>query len=262
MHIPVKLTLLALLTCFSCRQASFNDSENVSEALGFDTIEYLRVDDNSFGGMDTTAVVKYLARKEDFLSEPLQHSYLYEVFVSENLLLSGEIILRTTGSRWIDSPKEQKEIEYLYSDELQLDSFPAIFREVGVPFWKVAVEKTGAIENEERVWMHPPRRNVLAILELAPFPELRFPIEVGKSWTSTLNLYEGWGKYSYQPIPSKHSISSLDIKTNKVNIVASSKFGEMSCESKFTFSEKGVLLSGAHLFSPWDINITFDLVGE
>jgi len=43
-------------------------------------------------------------------------------------------------------------------------------------------EKTGVIENEKNVWMHPPRQMMFRILELNPFPFIQEPYEIGTSW--------------------------------------------------------------------------------
>ena len=41
--------------------------------------------------------------------------------------------------------------------------------------YKDRVESTGIIENDKKVWIHPPRSGEFALLEYFPFPELQFP---------------------------------------------------------------------------------------
>ena len=55
--------------------------------------------------------------------------------------------------------------------------------------------KTGIIENVEKIWMHPFRSNQFAFTEVAPFPEIEYPLKVGKTWTGQLRLQEGWGDW-------------------------------------------------------------------
>ncbi len=43
-------------------------------------------------------------------------------------------------------------------------------------------EITGLIENENNVWMHPPRQMMFRILELNPFPFIQAPYEIGTTW--------------------------------------------------------------------------------
>ncbi|MDQ1772976.1 hypothetical protein GQR60_12760 [Labilibaculum sp. A4] len=42
--------------------------------------------------------------------------------------------------------------------------------------------QTGIIENENRIWLHPPRNDQYMIHEYSPFPEIRFPLAVGNKW--------------------------------------------------------------------------------
>ncbi|PKQ63554.1 hypothetical protein BZG02_09285 [Labilibaculum filiforme] len=42
--------------------------------------------------------------------------------------------------------------------------------------------QTGIIENENRIWLHPPRNDQYQIHEYTPFPEVRFPLKVGSKW--------------------------------------------------------------------------------
>lgn len=57
------------------------------------------------------------------------------------------------------------------------------------------VENTGVIENERQLWMHPFRSNQYNFTEVAPFPEVKFPVEVGREWSSSLGIGAGWGDW-------------------------------------------------------------------
>lgn len=59
---------------------------------------------------------------------------------------------------------------------------------------------TGLIENKHRVWTHPNRMYGLEIVEFSPFPEIRFPLKKGTTWTSTISpgpnpSYNQWIKF-------------------------------------------------------------------
>lgn len=52
---------------------------------------------------------------------------------------------------------------------------------------------TGLIENEKNVWLHPPREFLFEILELNPFPYIKYPLEIGHSWDWKLKIGSAWG---------------------------------------------------------------------
>lgn len=47
---------------------------------------------------------------------------------------------------------------------------------------------SGITEHDTAVWIHPPREGVYKKLELSPFPMVQFPLEVGNSWTWSLEI--------------------------------------------------------------------------
>jgi len=57
-------------------------------------------------------------------------------------------------------------------------------------FW--TNEVTGAIENQENIWLHPPRSEFFQILELNPFPYIKKPYQVGTTWTWKLAFGSMW----------------------------------------------------------------------
>lgn len=48
-------------------------------------------------------------------------------------------------------------------------------------------------ENNELVWIHPPRRLFFKILELNPFPYIKKPIKIGAKWTWSLQIGSHYG---------------------------------------------------------------------
>lgn len=52
---------------------------------------------------------------------------------------------------------------------------------------------SGIVENERNLWMHPNRDLLFQVLELNPFPYIRYPIKKGKSWKWKLTIGSQWG---------------------------------------------------------------------
>jgi hypothetical protein len=49
----------------------------------------------------------------------------------------------------------------------------------------------GVVEDDSTLWSHPPRAGEYRVLELSPFPYLKFPLARGKHWTDSLAV-GGW----------------------------------------------------------------------
>lgn len=87
--------------------------------------------------------------------------------------------------------------------------------------------KTGVIENEKNIWMHPPRSKYFRILELNPFPFIQAPFEVGTQWEWSLKIGAGWGDERWKiwegSIENKYQYEITDKKK------ITTKFGELDC---------------------------------
>lgn len=53
--------------------------------------------------------------------------------------------------------------------------------------------ETGLVDNENNIWMHPPRNEYFKILELNPFPYIQKPFQIGNSWSWELSVGSHWG---------------------------------------------------------------------
>ena len=84
---------------------------------------------------------------------------------------------------------------------------------------------SGVIENEKNLWAHPPRDYYFNILELNPFPYIKFPLKIGAKWNWELEIGSKWGderwrtwegnitnSYSYEV----ESIKEIDFKDQKL----------------------------------------------
>ena len=53
----------------------------------------------------------------------------------------------------------------------------------------------GVLQSSSKVWMHPIRQNQYRITEIAPFPQIIFPIKKNTSWKDTLYIYATMGTF-------------------------------------------------------------------
>ena len=128
-------------------------------------------------------------------------------------LISDEYIwMMATGRDWEYEPDSQDEIAIQYSpDQTKIDFIKQYT--INPEFesgWKEG-EVTGIIETEETVWMHPFRSNQYIFTEVASFPYVKLPLERGNQWTSSLNIYENWGRWSDNTLQSTYSVIDLEV---------------------------------------------------
>lgn len=50
----------------------------------------------------------------------------------------------------------------------------------------------GLVENKHNVWLHPPRDCAFRILELNPFPYVKYPLAIGHTWQHSLIIGSSW----------------------------------------------------------------------
>ncbi len=108
-------------------------------------------------------------------------------------------------------------------------------------------EVTGAIENENNVWIHPPRSNFFEILELNPFPYIKAPYKIGTKWNWALKIGDNWSnklwiewegvienKYDYEIINKKNISTKLgNLECYVISSKAKSRIGETELISYF-----------------------------
>jgi hypothetical protein len=51
----------------------------------------------------------------------------------------------------------------------------------------------GVVEDDSTLWSHPPRDGEYRVLELSPYPYLKFPLRRGKRWTDSLAVGAWYG---------------------------------------------------------------------
>ena len=170
-------------------------------------------------------------------------------YSASNKLISKErILLMATGKRWEHNPEKQDEILVKYEfDKESIDSinlYQLNKSAVSDEWWQTV--STGIRENVEEIWMHPFRSNQYNFTEVAPFPQIKFPLSVGKKWNdNTITLQEGWGDWSHMKVKSTFEILSKEtVQTNygelencwKVKAVSNFDLGQS--EVTFWFHER------------------------
>lgn len=86
---------------------------------------------------------------------------------------------------------------------------------------------SGIIENEDNIWMHPPRDQYFKILELNPFPYVKAPYKIGTKWNWNLTIGGQWGDERWKTwegnIENTYDYEITDKKT------ISTAFGDLEC---------------------------------
>jgi len=93
-------------------------------------------------------------------------TYLYAVeYTADAITTTDTVKIQATGRPWRVDPEKQLEIVITYSLENLDKSMFAGQSSIG---W-VHSDTTGAVDNNESCWFHPPRHNQYRFLEPAPF---------------------------------------------------------------------------------------------
>ncbi|WP_010232471.1 hypothetical protein [Gillisia marina] len=110
------------------------------------------------------------------------------------------------------------------------------------------LSSSGVIENEDNIWMHPPRDKYFSILEINPFPYIKTPYEIGNEWNWTLEIGDGWSDKRWKAwegqIENKYNYKITDRKSLKTNLgdidcyviesTANSRIGETKLKAYFS----------------------------
>lgn len=109
-------------------------------------------------------------------------------------LTREHIRLHPTEEVWDMAPRQtlmEIELDFSATDSARFAPFPLNHKSRA---WRSSYRE-GVIQNAKRVWMHPIRSNQYVLTELAPFPEVVFPLRADTSWENTLWIYEAFGSF-------------------------------------------------------------------
>jgi len=102
---------------------------------------------------------------------------------------------------------------------------------------------TGLLNSTSRVWLHPPRIGPLEILEAFPFPDIRFPIEVGSEWKNSIKVVSGFAELNGKNIKSNYELISLKPGTSvydtlwEIHAVSTFESSKSKYYAKYLFSK-------------------------
>mgnify|MGYP000893402175 CR=1 FL=1 len=152
----------------------------------------------------------------------LERNYTYEVTYVDSLdkLLSYETLtLQPTEKVW---ERDSKQTLVIFLSNYSSSDSALLFQKAQNGLKRSWMHKyeEGVIENENRIWIHPLRQNQYVLTEIAPFPEVKLPLEVNRSWQSMLQIYEGFGSFQGD-VKSNYIIESREARHYK--------FGTLAC---------------------------------
>ncbi|RNI29621.1 hypothetical protein EFA69_08670 [Rufibacter immobilis] len=143
-----------------------------------------------------------------------------------------------TGRAWPAQPEVQDEVAQQFEvrdEELVELRKHFVNRKLAALDVITTQETTGVIENSEEVWMHPFRSNQFDFTEVAGFPEVQLPLEIGKTWTSYIHPGKGWGDWENTTVTSVYRVKKQEkLKTAfrefencwKIACVSTAPFGD------------------------------------
>ncbi len=242
----ITLSILFLSLNIGCLNKDVNKSvfspiECTPEKMPeFDGNKVTILDDNGNAVKDT--IISVIKKKRTVFRPCRELIYRAKFTSSKNELISNSRIkLMATGKRWQFQPEKQDEIivQYEFTGEDFKRNEKSQLNKTFLTNWaKEGIE--GVIENVEKVWMHPFRGNQFNFTEVAPFPEVRLPLKIGKFWTGSLDILEGWGDWENTHVYSEYTITANENITTifgqiencwKVESKSKCKFGQ----SKFNY---------------------------
>lgn len=141
-----------------------------------------------------------------------QYIYQAKYWDEEYNLISDELIwMMATGKDWEYQPERQDEIIIQYNfNEKKIEEIQKFnINKTLTHSWESSVT-TGIIEDGNETLMHPFRQNQYGFTEVASFPYVSFPLEVGKAWNSKLNIHEDWGDWSGSTLENYYEVISID----------------------------------------------------
>lgn len=158
-------------------------------------------------GLDT--IKKRLQKTYDVFT-PCEINVYEAIYKSRRgaVLSIGYIKTLPTGNRWKFAKEIQNElkIEYELPNKKTRDLLERNNINKGNNLEWTGMTSEGVIENEDEIFMHPFRSNQYAFTEIAPFPEIQKPIEVGQKWKGELSIGTGYGEWSNTVFKNKYKV--------------------------------------------------------
>jgi len=241
-------TISIFIAFFSCQND--NHTQNKPYELVMDGIYFEIVDSTN------TNPNRYTIDNQLYKGD---NSYIYNYYY-ENL--DGEKFLSELKQgieKWklvpIDSANEKTFTKVKMTvNESNPVSFPSDYSQTVIDYEILnqtgesrGYSSTGLVENQQNIWMHPPRDLLFRILQLNPWPFIQKPYEVGNTFGWKLGIGDAWGDerwknfegsvenvYHYE-ITDKAYFSVLmgDLECFKIEATAESRIGKSGLTAYF-----------------------------
>lgn len=171
-----------------------------------------------------------------------------QYYQSDHKITTKEIItLSISGRNWSDTQDQKEAIWNYKANQKTKNQFKDQFS-LG---W-TKHDTTGIIENDKKIWLHPPRHNQYTLNETAPFPDFRRNLKVGDTYQSILYIGNGFGEWTGEKIKCTYEIlrRDQDSADTRWTISAKSEFDGKTNILKMIFSEKrGFILMDYSFFN-------------
>ncbi|MBT32249.1 MAG: hypothetical protein CMO01_21515 [Thalassobius sp.] len=139
-------------------------------------------------------------------------------------------------------------LKFITSDKIMFEETKQTVSRWVYPGRRVDGIKSGNLENDTAIWIHPPRNNRYRKLELCPFPKVKFPLEKGQEWESMVGAHRAYSVkdfaewdgiyenfYSHYSVENEanYSTSMGNLDCYEIVSKTSSKFKETSLTALF-----------------------------
>lgn len=123
----------------------------------------------------------YFKCKDEFKDLRKDWEYVEEQLVDSNTIVKIRMkVLEDQGRRGMrDSTFNESMVEYNYVTTDDKEFYKDLTK-LG--------EQTGLIENSKNIWLHPPRMYFFQILQMNPWPYVKFPLRLGNKWDWQLEI--------------------------------------------------------------------------
>jgi hypothetical protein len=153
--------------------------------------------------------------------------------------------LTITGTVWKSSAGQKESVWHYFTKP----ETKQLFKDQFSLGW-LSDDTTGMIENDNKVWLHPPRHNQYLLTETAPFPDFRKNSKAGDSYSSVTFIGAGFGPWEGKKVKSTYSITNSGKGTEDSvwTIKALSEIEGKTNTCEFIFSDKRGFISLVYSF--------------
>jgi len=220
----VLIILFLGVGCSNFYNSEFTPIECAPESMPqYDGNKVTMLDDDGNPQRDT--ILSQIEKRRTVFKPCREMIYRAKFKSAKNVLITNSRIkMMATGKRWKFQPEKQDEIVVQYeftNEDFEKNKKSQLNKSLKQYIWtKEGIE--GVIENVEEIWMHPFRYNQFNFAEVSPFSVVKFPLRLGKTWTSSLSIQDGWGDWENTTGSFKYQIvakENITTEFGKLKIV-------------------------------------------